>query len=179
MSYSGVEPSGSVEADESADRGTSIIDRHSKIDGTYNTARDLRIEGLLTGSVNCDGVLFIADGAIVDATVDAASVIVSGQLSGDIRCRGKLEITATGSVGGEVETAALVIVEGARYEGQIRMSGVTLNSSEQPALAPVAQDDTVSDAHALLRRFTSTPPMESRDESPASNLDDDEDDETS
>lgn len=179
MSYSGVGPSDSVETDESADRGTSIIDRHSEIDGTYSTSRDLRIEGLLTGSVNCDGVLFIADGAIVDATVHAASVIVSGQLSGAIRCRGRLEITATGSVGGEVETAALVIVEGARYEGQIRMSGAALDTNEQPALAPASQDDTVSDAHALLRRFTSTPPMESRDESPASTLDDDEDDERS
>lgn len=176
MSYSGVEPSGTVEADESADRGTSIIDRHSEIDGTYSTSRDLRIEGLLTGSVNCDGVLFIADGAIVDATVDAASVIVSGQLSGDIRCRGRLEITATGSVGGEVETAALVIVEGARYEGQIKMSGAALETSEQPVTTPATQDDTTSDAHSLLRRFTSTPPVESRDESPASTLDEDEDD---
>jgi cytoskeletal protein CcmA (bactofilin family) len=176
MSYSGVEPSASVETDKSADRGTSVIDRHSEIDGTYNTSRDLRIEGLLTGSVNCDGVLFIADGAIVDATVDAASVIVSGQLSGNIRCRGRLEITATGSVGGEVETAALVIVEGARYEGQIKMSGA-MESTEQPVTIPAVQDNTASDAHALLRRFTSTPPMESRDESPASTVDEEEDDE--
>ncbi|CAN5526876.1 MAG: polymer-forming cytoskeletal protein [Chloroflexia bacterium] len=177
MSYSGVEPSGNVAADESADRGTSIIDRHSEIDGTYNTSRDLRIEGLLTGSVNCDGVLFIADGAIVDATVDAASVIVSGQLSGNIRCRGRLEITASGSVGGEVETAALVIVEGARYEGQIKMTGISMETSGQPVATPAAQDDTVSDAHSLLRRFTSTPPVESRDESPAATFDEDEDDE--
>lgn len=179
MSYTGVSPSGSVETDEPADSGTSVIDRHSQIDGTYSTSRDLRIEGLLTGSVNCDGVLFIADGAVVDATVDAASVIVSGQLSGNIRCRGRLEITATGSVGGEVETATLVVVEGARYEGQINMTGAAPQAGNSAAATPALQDDTTSDAHLLLRRFTSTPPMESRDESPASSFDDDEDDEGS
>lgn len=175
MSYSGVDPSVSV-TDEPDDSGTSVIDRHSEIDGTYSTARDLRIEGLLTGSVKCDGVLFIADGAIVDATVDAASVIVSGQLSGNIRCRGRLEITATGSVGGEVETAALVIVEGARYEGQINMSGNSPAAIQPSSTAPPATTDD-TDAHSLLRRFTSTPPVEARDESPASSTDEDEEEE--
>lgn len=176
MSYSGGVPSGNA-AGESEDRGTSIIDRHSEIDGTYSTTRDLRIEGLLTGSVKCDGVLFIADGAVVDASVDAASVIVSGQLSGSIRCRGRLEITATGSVGGEVETAALVIVEGARYEGEINMSGNQPEAITEQSPTLSSRNEDESDAHSLLRRFTSTPPIESRDESPASALDDDDDDE--
>ncbi len=175
MSYSGVGPSAGAQADNSEERGTSIIDQHSQIEGTYSTSRDLRIEGLLTGSVNCDGVLFIADGAVVDATVDAASVIVSGQLSGSIRCRGRLEITATGSVGGEVETAALVIVEGARYEGQIKMTSEAAGSGVQTTARPTDESDAGTDAYSLLRRFTSTPPIEHRDQSPASAFDEDED----
>lgn len=165
MSYSGVDPATDGGYADSSDRGTSVVDAHSEVEGTYNTSRDLRIEGHLTGSVNCDGVLFVADGAEVDASVEAASIIVSGKLRGTIRCRGRLEITATGSVGGEVETQSLVIVEGARYEGQITM--LSRNSPDGEAAPVATEPDQASDSYSLLRRYASTP-SESRDDAPAS-----------
>ena len=169
MSYSGAVSQGNQSVDEPGDSGTSVIDQHSEIEGTYTTTRDLRIEGNLTGSVNCDGVLFIADGAVVDAAVDAASVIVSGKLSGTIRCRGRLEITATGSVGGEVETGALVIVEGARYEGNISMVGSSSDVSARAAsIESGIENENSSDSYSLLRRFTSTPPDDPRSETSSS-----------
>ena len=176
MSYSGIGTTGNDAAGAAEDRGTSVVDRNSEIEGTYNTSRDLRIEGVLTGTVNCDGVLFVADGARVDATVDAASIIVSGNLSGHIRCRGRLEITATGSVGGEVETAALVIVEGARYEGEITMTADT-PAVETGSQTPATEVDTgPPDTYSLLRRYASGS-AEPRDESPASSQDPDKDEE--
>ena len=173
MNYSGIEsPSSDVYSDNS-DRGTSVIDQNSEVEGTYNTSRDLRIEGRLNGSVNCDGVLFIADGAEVEATVEAASIIVSGTLRGQIHCRGRLEITSTGSVGGEVETAALVIVEGARYEGQITM--LSAEASPATAAEPEGEATPTADSYSLLRRYASAP-AEARDDAPASV--DPEDDDT-
>lgn len=173
MSYSGMEASAVTSMDEAGDPGTSVVDRNSEVEGTYATTRDLRVEGRLTGSINCQGVLFVADGAEVDAEVDAASIIVSGRLQGNIRCAGRLEITATGSVGGEVATAALVIVEGARYEGQISMTAGT-GESATPDSSIEPEPEQQSDAYSLLRRYASTP-AESRDESPASSTDSDED----
>lgn len=173
MSYTGMESPTDSTYSESTDRGTSVIDAHSEVEGTYNTSRDLRIEGHLTGSVNCDGVLFVADGAEVDASVEASSIIVSGKLSGTIRCRGRLEITATGSVGGEVETGSLVIVEGARYEGQITMLSGTEPVAEATS-APATKPDEATDSYSLLRRYASAP-AESRDDAPAtSGSDEDE-----
>jgi cytoskeletal protein CcmA (bactofilin family) len=173
MSYSGIESSSGGGYTDSNDRGTSVVDQHSEVEGTYNTSRDLRIEGRLSGMVNCDGVLFIADGAEVDASVEAASIIVSGNLKGQIRCRGRLEITATGSVGGEVETASLVIVEGARYEGQITMStgsqemADTNSAADEPAAPP-------TDSYSLLRRYASGSP-EVTDDAPAADVEDEDD----
>lgn len=165
MSYSGIDNRSTAAPSESNDRGTSVIDRNSEVEGTYNTTQDLRIEGRLNGSVNCDGVLFIADGAEVDATVEAASIIVSGTLRGQIQCRGRLEITATGTVGGEVQTGSLVIVEGARYEGQISMS-----SGGSVSSLPAGQEQEPSqptDSYSLLRRYASGQ-AGSQDDEPAS-----------
>ena len=174
MSYSGIETPSSDAYSDSSDRGTSVIDQNSEVEGTYNTSHDLRIEGRLTGSVNCDGVLFISDGAEVDATVEAASIIVSGSLRGKIRCRGRLEITSSGSVGGEVDTATLVIVEGARYEGQISMQANATGTADPEDSPEESEPQQAADSYSLLRRYASGA-VENRDDEPA--ISDDEGDE--
>ena len=118
---------------------SSYIDPDSTIEGILRTDRDLRVEGSVKGTIQCDGVLFVAEGALVDAEIDAHKIIVAGEMSGTVRCRGRLEIRSTGIVRGDVRTGALVILEGARYEGQIAME---LNASDAPL-------DSAADAEAL------------------------------
>jgi cytoskeletal protein CcmA (bactofilin family) len=49
-------------APEDGGEGFSVIDRHSNFDGAFIAKRDLRIEGEVRGSINCNGTLFIAQG---------------------------------------------------------------------------------------------------------------------
>lgn len=102
----------------------SLVDRHSTFDGTFRAQRDLRVEGEVKGNVTCDGTLFIAEGAIVAASVDAEHITVAGDLSGEIRCRGRLQILPSGRVRASVTTGSLVIQEGAIYDGQLEMAGI-------------------------------------------------------
>jgi cytoskeletal protein CcmA (bactofilin family) len=102
----------------------SLVDRHSSFDGNFQSQQDLRVEGILKGNVSCDGILFVAEGAAVTATVDAEHVTVAGDLSGEIRCRGRLQILPSGRVRAKVSTGSLVIQEGAVYEGQLEMAGM-------------------------------------------------------
>lgn len=99
----------------------SLIDRHSFFEGTYRSSRDLRIEGEVKGTIECQGTLHIAEGAQVDAHVQAESITVAGELSGEIICRGRLQIMPSGRLHGKVTTQTLVINEGAVYEGQLEM----------------------------------------------------------
>jgi cytoskeletal protein CcmA (bactofilin family) len=115
----------------------SLIDRYSAFDGEFRAQRDLRVEGEIKGTVTCDGTLFIAEGAAVSATVDAENVTVAGDLTGEIRCRGRLQILPSGRVRANVSTGALVIQEGAIYEGQLTMAGM-----EQSAPRPLRSRGT-------------------------------------
>ncbi|MDQ3045384.1 MAG: polymer-forming cytoskeletal protein [Chloroflexota bacterium] len=99
----------------------SVIDRFSNFDGTFRANRDLRIEGEVKGTIDCQGTLHIAQGANVTAKVEAEHISVAGDLNGDIRCRGRLQIMPSGRVRGKVATETLVINEGAFYEGQLEM----------------------------------------------------------
>lgn len=102
---------------------TSVIDQYSNFDGTYNSARDLRVEGQVKGTIVCKGTLHVAQGATVKASVEAEAISVAGELEGEINCRGRLELLQTGRVKGEISTQSLVIHEGAFYEGDLEMGG--------------------------------------------------------
>lgn len=107
---------------------TSVIDQYSNFDGTYNSARDLRVEGQVTGTIVCKGTLHVAQGATVKAAVEAEAISVAGELEGEINCRGRMELLQTGRVKGEISTQSLVIHEGAVYEGNLEMG----NNSSRP-----------------------------------------------
>ncbi|HET7095493.1 MAG TPA: polymer-forming cytoskeletal protein [Thermomicrobiales bacterium] len=110
------------EADYGASEALSLIDRHSTFDGTFRSDRDLRIEGDVKGTVVCQGLLFIAEGATVHANIEAENVTIAGDLEGEIACRGRLQLLPSGRLRGKVATGSLVINEGAYYEGQLEMA---------------------------------------------------------
>lgn len=115
--FRGFPPQAQSEQQESM----SVIDQYSNFDGTYNSTRDLRIEGQVKGTIECRGTLHIAQGANVNAQVEAENISVAGELEGEITCRGRLQILPSGRVSGKINTVTLVIHEGAFYEGDLEM----------------------------------------------------------
>ncbi len=107
-----------------AQEAASVVDQHSAFDGTFTSSRDLRVDGDLRGSVNCEGTLFVTESGRVSATIVTEHLDVAGEVSGEIRCRGRLQILATGRVRATVTTGSLVIQEGAVFEGQLDMAGI-------------------------------------------------------
>jgi cytoskeletal protein CcmA (bactofilin family) len=129
---------GAVVTGYSGSDSYSLIDRHSNFDGTFHSDRDVRIEGEVKGTIDCQGTLFVAQGANVTAKVEAEHIAVAGDLNGDIHCRGKLQIMPSGRVRGKVTTQLLVINEGAFYEGQLEMAKPEERQSPPRPLPSVA-----------------------------------------
>ena len=123
-----VDPTGRGAQSRGETDSFSLIDRFSNFDGTFRSSRDLRIDGEVKGTIECQGTLLVAQGANVTAKVEAENITVAGDLNGDIRCRGRLQIMPSGQVRGKVQTETLVINEGAFYEGQLEMSAMALES---------------------------------------------------
>ncbi|HYH13516.1 MAG TPA: polymer-forming cytoskeletal protein [Thermomicrobiales bacterium] len=130
----------------------SVIDRHSEFDGTYSTDRDLRIEGRARGKLSCQGTLHVAQGATVNAEIEAEQVVVAGVLEGTVTCRTRLQIMPSGDLKGRISTPSLVINEGARYEGQMEMptQNTRLSSARtRPSLAGGATSDDQDDRQGV------------------------------
>lgn len=96
----------------------------AEVTGKLSFAVPTRIEGKLKGEIRASDVLVIGPQAIVHATVHADRLIVLGEVRGQVTGAGRVEICAGGRLFGDVETKALVVQEGATFEGRSRMGSV-------------------------------------------------------
>jgi cytoskeletal protein CcmA (bactofilin family) len=82
----------------------------------------LRIDGNFSGHVSSpDGTLIVSDGAqITQAVINVAVAKINGTVQGDIRASKELTLGRTAHVTGEVSAPALIVEEGALFNGSCR-----------------------------------------------------------
>ena len=98
----------------------SLIGKGTKLSGKLQFHGVVRIEGEAEGEINGDEIV-IAEGAVVAARINAASVTIAGNVSGEIVARQRLELLATARIRCTVSTPNLVLHEGAQFDGECRM----------------------------------------------------------
>jgi cytoskeletal protein CcmA (bactofilin family) len=82
----------------------------------------LRIDGRFSGRVRSEkGSLIVSAGGVVEADIEVASAKINGTVRGDIVATGRIEFGRSARVHGNIQTPALVIEEGAVFEGSCRM----------------------------------------------------------
>lgn len=116
---------------QTADATTSIIASNAYWNGTLQSEGSLHIHGRAEGELFAVNDLFIAEGAKVDAEIIAENVVVAGVVRGRIEARTRLEVLAEGHVAGDIKAKKLVIHEGARLAGQLRMEATSDNATAQ------------------------------------------------
>jgi cytoskeletal protein CcmA (bactofilin family) len=100
----------------------SVVSLGSVWQGSLKIEGSVKIEGQVTGEVEAKKMVFVAEGAQVDAKVRAALVVIAGDFKGEVFCSERLEIKPTGRVHAALTTKSLEVHEGAFIEGQIHMT---------------------------------------------------------
>ncbi|PWT79798.1 MAG: hypothetical protein C5B44_06305 [Acidobacteria bacterium] len=82
----------------------------------------LRIDGRFCGNVTSpDGTLIVSTGAeVTKAVINVAVARINGRVEGDIHATKELVLGRTADVEGQVAAPALVVEEGARFNGMCR-----------------------------------------------------------
>ncbi|MBI2204790.1 MAG: polymer-forming cytoskeletal protein [Candidatus Rokubacteria bacterium] len=101
---------------------TAFVDEGSEIEGRYSFRGTAMLNGRFTGEITTTDTLIVGDKGVVKATIRAGTVIVNGEVTGEITATRRLELRATARVTGEIDTPALIIDDGARFEGRCRMT---------------------------------------------------------
>lgn len=82
----------------------------------------LRVDGNLTGRVTSDdGTLLVGTNGQVDANVKVSIATIHGTVNGDIVATKRIELGRSAKVVGNIQTPALVIEQGAIFEGSCKM----------------------------------------------------------
>ncbi len=111
----------------------SLIGEHSSFEGTLRTEGPVRLLGTIQGEIESKSTIIVEEKARVTARLTAQQVTVAGQVDGQIYCEGRVEIRPTGRVTGEINAGALIVQEGAYFDGSSKMAQPT---SAAPTAAP-------------------------------------------
>jgi cytoskeletal protein CcmA (bactofilin family) len=90
------------------------------ITGEITSHEDITVHGRVKGQIRMvKGSLLVAPTAGVDADVEGARVTIHGTLAGDVVAAERIELTPTADVSGTMTTCAVLMHEGATFNGLI------------------------------------------------------------
>jgi cytoskeletal protein CcmA (bactofilin family) len=99
-----------------------FVGNGTTLTGEANFKGMLRVDGHLSGRVSSqDGTLIISSGGQVDADIEVSVAQIYGTVNGDITATKRIELGRVARVTGNIQTPALVIEQGAIFEGSCRM----------------------------------------------------------
>ncbi|MFZ4797838.1 MAG: bactofilin family protein [Bacteroidia bacterium] len=105
-----------------------IINAGTTIIGDLNSEGDLRIDGIVKGSITVKTKLVLGPSSKVDGNVKAANCDVQGLVNGNINIEDLLTVKSTAKIIGDIVSQKLVIESGAEFNGNSQM-GISKSSN--------------------------------------------------
>jgi|SRR5512132_3405453 cytoskeletal protein CcmA (bactofilin family) len=93
----------------------------SRVTGQLSFQGPARIDGIVDGEVNCQGILTIGESAEVKAKVAGQVVIIRGRVEGNVTAKERIELLAPARLIGNIDAPRLIIAEGVVFDGDCSM----------------------------------------------------------
>lgn len=87
--------------------------------GEVSGEGDFQILGKFEGEINVTGKVFVAEGAQVDANINAAAIQIGGVVRGNLSATTRVEILPSGVLTGSLKTGSFSAADGASVKGEI------------------------------------------------------------
>ncbi|HTW88993.1 MAG TPA: polymer-forming cytoskeletal protein [Candidatus Binataceae bacterium] len=100
------------------------VGANANISGKLVFHEPVRIEGRFRGEVVSGDLVVIAEAGSVEGRVRADRLVVLGEMRGEITESKRVMLGPRARVTGKIESERLAISAGARFEGDLRISGV-------------------------------------------------------
>ena len=98
-----------------------IIGPGTLVTGEIKSTGTVRIEGELTGRVECEDTVVVQENGHVKADLIGGQVVVSGTVEGNLFAHERLEVTSQGKIIGNITAPRVSIAEGVIFEGKCTM----------------------------------------------------------
>jgi len=115
--------SGSENAKGSGAGMPNHINSETIIEGSIKASGNLRIDGTLRGSLECQGRLVIGTSGVIEGEIKCENAEIEGHIKANITVADLLTLKATARINGDIITKKLSIEPGATFSGSCSMGG--------------------------------------------------------
>lgn len=130
------------------------VGRSILIKGEISGDEFLSVEGRIEGKINLNNGIHIKKNGLIKADMHATSIAVSGKVVGNIHATEKIELMEDSKVIGDLNAPRIVINEGARLSGQIKME-FQIEELAEP-ISPIAEIVTMVETFPTEKAIAET-----------------------
>ena len=98
-----------------------FLDRGSSFKGELEFEDTMRIDGKFNGRIRSKNELIVGESAHIEGEIHVGRIAISGTVMGKITADQRVEIHRNGKVYSDIDTPALIIEEGAIFQGNCVM----------------------------------------------------------
>src|ERR1051325_2271323 len=98
-----------------------FLDRGSSFKGELEFEDTMRIDGKFNGKITSKNELIVGESAHIEGDIHVGRIAISGTVVGKILADQRVEIHRNGKAYSAIETAALIIADGAIFQGNCVM----------------------------------------------------------
>ena len=121
-----------------------VVGQGTHVTGEIRSKGTVRIEGLVSGHMECDDTIVIQETGKVEADLEASQIVISGEVRGNVFAHDRLEITSSGKLLGDITAPRVSIAEGVLFEGKCTMKPPSETRTRKPQSNAAAADSTTT-----------------------------------
>jgi cytoskeletal protein CcmA (bactofilin family) len=100
---------------------TCVVAAGTIIEGKFNAAENVRLDGQLKGEVKCAQRLVMGETGRVEGNIRTKDAIIMGKIEGELIAEGTLHLKGTAVIRGSITAKYMVVDEGAQYIGDCKV----------------------------------------------------------
>jgi len=112
-----------METSKSEEAVQAHLGKGSRVEGKLTFEGSVKIDGHIEGEIQAQHAVIVGEGAVINAQINAETIVVKGKVTGDITARKQVELRSPAKLTGNITTPSLVIHEGVVFEGHCSMGG--------------------------------------------------------
>jgi cytoskeletal protein CcmA (bactofilin family) len=108
-------------ASANGEAALSLVGAGMRIIGDVESNGVIKIEGIVEGCIRGARQVLLGRQGEITGDVHARDVVLGGRVAGNVFASERVEVQGTSSVQGDIHTKSIVVLEGARINGAVKM----------------------------------------------------------
>lgn len=93
------------------------------VEGTVKSESDIRIDGVIKGTLNCNAKVIIGPSGYIEGKVKCANAVIEGKFEGSLHVTELLNVRENAKISGDVITNKLIVQSGSVFNVDCKMGG--------------------------------------------------------